>query len=221
MITRALKWIGLALVALVFSLIGLSALRLLLSVIDKIAVWGGYHLAYWRPLGGSPLDGPIFAAWLGVLICLGIVCWLTVWCLADRPIHWATVLLLCGLTTGVSWFLISHGAFTDWVLGAFVVALISFTLMIIAKLFGFNRLGRWLGEKGQWWWKSVIIPWMVVPLTGFALWWIPLVLLWCFAPGFHATVLNELIPWIVQWIFRPVVELLVDVVREIGHLVRS
>jgi hypothetical protein len=218
---KGLKWFALAVLTVVFSLIGLSAMRLVLSLVDQVATWFGYHFAYWHALGSSPLDGPILAAWFSSLLWMGLISWITVWCFGDKPIHWLTVLLLCVVTTGVCWFMASHGALGHWLGIAFALALIGFTLMIVAKLLGFNRFGRWLGEKGSWWWKNVLVPWIQVPIVGFFLWWLPLVLLWWLLPTWHATLLNDTVPWIVQWIFRPVALLLLEVILELVHVIRA
>lgn len=218
MIVRAIKWICFAVLTLILSLVGLSAMRLVLSLIDRMAVWFGYHFAYWHALGSSPLDGPIVGAWFTLFVWMGLISWVTVWCFGSRPIHWFTVLLLTVIVAGLSWLMIGHGALTRWFGVVMVLIPIAFCLLIVAKLFGFNRLGRWLGEKGLWWWREVIVPWMTVPAVGFFAWPLVLLLLWWLLPGFHARLLNDVVPWIVQWVLRPVAEVLIEVIIDLVRL---
>ncbi len=222
MIIKCLKLLVLAVVSLVLSLVGLSAMRFVCAVVDKFTELFGYHFAYWHALGLSSFDGMLLGAWLSALFWMGLTSWVTVWCFGHKPIHWATVLLLWLIGGGICAFLISNGALAYWpVTGTIMVIIMGFCVMILAKKLGFNRFGLWLAEKGKWWWLNVIIPWLVVPLVGFFAWPLLLVLLWWLAPGWHATLLTEVVPWMVQWIVRPVAELLVDTVHEVAHLIRS
>lgn len=188
---------------ILFSLVGLFALRLSFSLIDDLVRLIGFEFTSWHgPFGApTPTSSLILSLWFVGFLVLSFWCWVTVWCFGDSSIHWLPVLLLCVLVGAPSVYAMAQIGLQWVVLIPFIP--VAFCLLMVAKLLGFNRFGRWLGGKGRWWRRNVLWPWVKIPAIGLVVWFILLLVFRLIIPSGHAWLLNDAGDWLVHWLWEP------------------
>lgn len=200
---EAVKFILILILGILLSLVGWFILRSAFSLIDGFVRWFGFEFTSWHGTFGAPTatSNLILTVWFLGLLALCFCCWLAIWCFGDRPIHWLTVLLLCVLVGFPSIYAMAQIGLQWAVLIAFLPVV--FCGLMVAKLMGFNRFGRWLGRKGRWWKGNVLIPWVKIPALGLIHWFVLLLVFRWLIPAGHAWLLNDAGDWLVRWIWEP------------------